>query len=346
MHRVDDATAADVLPVAEPVGPKPNKFFANNTILQRDFMNALQEEVCGIVEEEGIVLDKTKRDQLLAALDSRFPRLETVGNPVGHFYAHEAATPDMTILIDAGRVVFGGVLATQPQQTSALFVAPVTNPRVDRIVIDEATGAASIVQGIEAVTPVAPDIPPGKLHNCQIQLETTTTEITNNVIEMIVDERTTAHQHDHGPSFKAYITASYSTAAGERFAFDGVDENNGGRYNNTAASVDGIPAYSFKPNIAGWYEVSFLVTLRSSITFSAWASLNSQWGTNLNARIYNEHTSALNWYTYQTTELRYFNGSTDSVNAYFVNPINDIAIATDFSNNRSTWFRARRIPGL
>jgi len=68
MHRTDDASAALALPAPLPVGPKPNGFFADNTIVQRDFMNAITEEVCKVIEAEGIVLDKLDNNQLLAAI--------------------------------------------------------------------------------------------------------------------------------------------------------------------------------------------------------------------------------------------------------------------------------------
>ncbi len=68
MHRVDDASAAAALPVALPVGPNPDGFFADNTIVQRDYMNAIQEEICGLIEAADVTLDKTKNDQLRTAI--------------------------------------------------------------------------------------------------------------------------------------------------------------------------------------------------------------------------------------------------------------------------------------
>lgn len=104
----------------------------------------------------------------------------------GQFYAHEADVQDMTVVIDGGRLMYAGALVIQPQQITTVITAPVTNPRIDRIVITESTGAYSIVTGTEAVTPVAPDIPGGSLPCVQFQLETTTTVITNN---LLIDER-------------------------------------------------------------------------------------------------------------------------------------------------------------
>lgn len=102
------------------------------------------------------------------------------------FAAHEAATPDMTVVVDAGSLMVAGTLVAQAAQTTAAFVAPVTHPRIDRIVIDQLTGVAEIVAGTEAAEPVAPDVPAGKLPIAQVALATDTTAITNS---LITDER-------------------------------------------------------------------------------------------------------------------------------------------------------------
>lgn len=104
----------------------------------------------------------------------------------GQFAPHEASTPDMTVLIDSARVSDGVSVTVVAQQITSVITAPVTNPRIDRIVIDALTGAYSIVTGTESVSPVAPDITAGKNACCQIALATSTTAITNS---LITDER-------------------------------------------------------------------------------------------------------------------------------------------------------------
>jgi len=104
----------------------------------------------------------------------------------GQFAAHEAAAPDMTVIIDAARVSDGVSVTVVAQQTTSVITAPVTNPRIDRVVIDALTGVYSIVTGTEAVSPVAPDITAGNNACCQIALATSTTAITNS---LITDER-------------------------------------------------------------------------------------------------------------------------------------------------------------
>lgn len=108
----------------------------------------------------------------------------------GQFYAHEADTPDMTVVVDAGRMMVSGLLVVQPQQVTAALVAPSTNPRIDRLVIDEITGALSVATGVEAVSPVAPDIPADKLACAYVTLSVGQTAITNNDF---TDERSAVH---------------------------------------------------------------------------------------------------------------------------------------------------------
>lgn len=103
----------------------------------------------------------------------------------GNFAPHESATPDMKVVIDAGKL-FTALLIVKAQQTTTTLVAPVTNPRINRIAIDTNTGDIVVIAGTEAASPVAPDYSLAHYPVCQFQLETSTTQIFNS---MIVDER-------------------------------------------------------------------------------------------------------------------------------------------------------------
>ncbi|MDZ4340442.1 MAG: hypothetical protein U1B94_09570 [candidate division NC10 bacterium] len=102
------------------------------------------------------------------------------------FAPHEQATPNMTVRLDAGFIFSGGTLTEVAAQNSATITAPTTNPRIDRIVVDEATGTVSVIAGTEAASPTAPAITAGKLPVAQVLLQTSTTQITNAII---TDER-------------------------------------------------------------------------------------------------------------------------------------------------------------
>lgn len=88
----------------------------------------------------------------------------------------------MKILVDAGLILYGGVLTSVAQQLSALFTAPVTNPRIDRVVYDPTTGLISNVTGTEAGSPTPPAIPGGQMPCAQVSLIVGQTVIGNSSI--------------------------------------------------------------------------------------------------------------------------------------------------------------------
>jgi len=76
MYRIDNTTSASVLPTPAAVGPNPNSYFTSGnagggipaTIVDQDWANAVQEEICYVIEQSGATLSKTTRTQLLAAI--------------------------------------------------------------------------------------------------------------------------------------------------------------------------------------------------------------------------------------------------------------------------------------
>lgn len=119
-----------------------------------------------------------------AAIDAAIAVLATVG---GDYACHAKDTPDMQVLVDAGQLFLANsTLISNAQQTSATIVAPVSNPRIDRIVINDQTGVVSVITGSEAASPTAPAITAGTRPIAQILLQTSSTVIANS---MITDER-------------------------------------------------------------------------------------------------------------------------------------------------------------
>lgn len=121
-----------------------------------------------------------------AALDAAIAVLQTIG---GDFAPHAQSSPNMQVVIDAGRIFKpGGTMVSVTQQITGALIAPVSNPRIDRIVVDSENGVYSVLTGAEAATPTAPTIPNGKLPVCQINMTVGMTTIANSII---TDERTT-----------------------------------------------------------------------------------------------------------------------------------------------------------
>jgi hypothetical protein len=102
------------------------------------------------------------------------------------FQATESSPQAMTVELAAGKVLNAETLVSVAAQTTTVITAPVTNPRIDRIVINRLTGVYQIVTGAEAASPTAPAIPVNTAPICQFQLATSTSVITD---AMIVDER-------------------------------------------------------------------------------------------------------------------------------------------------------------
>jgi hypothetical protein len=102
----------------------------------------------------------------------------------------------------------GQNLVEKATQNTSAVVAPTTNPRIDRIVIDNGTGNASVITGVEATSPLPPTIPTNKSPIAQVLLQTTSTAITN---AMLTDERDFSNL---GLSFGGLLNIQTFPAAG------------------------------------------------------------------------------------------------------------------------------------
>ena len=76
MYRTDNPTSSPTLPPSQPVGPNPNSYFTIGspgtvpaTVVDADFMNSVQEEICNVITGAGITLTKTVRNQLSTAIN-------------------------------------------------------------------------------------------------------------------------------------------------------------------------------------------------------------------------------------------------------------------------------------
>lgn len=76
MYRIDNNTAVSALPTPAVVGPNPNYYYTKGnsstgvpaTVFDADAANAIQEELCYVIEQSGATLSKTDRTQLLTAI--------------------------------------------------------------------------------------------------------------------------------------------------------------------------------------------------------------------------------------------------------------------------------------
>lgn len=126
-----------------------------------------------------------------------------------------------------------------------------------------------------------------------------------------------------GPVFCAYANAQQtgiSVGTFTQIALQTIEYDTASCFNNTNATVNGIPAYAFKPNVAGYYSITGIV----------WTTVS---GNNLSYTFANIYKNGA-WYkdgsagnnaggTTATAELSsiaqctvYLNGTTDYVQLY------------------------------
>ncbi len=125
------------------------------------------------------------------------------------YQAYAASTPNMTVKVAAGALLVAGAVVENAIQTTGTITAPVSNSRIDRVVIDATTGVVSVITGTSGVSPSAPALTAGKLPVAQVLLTSASTAITNS---MITDERVAQAPAASGGGFMP-LTASIGSNA-------------------------------------------------------------------------------------------------------------------------------------
>jgi hypothetical protein len=117
-----------------------------------------------------------------------------------------------------------------------------------------------------------------------------------------------------GPAFRATLSTQSITAdTNTKMAFNTEDFDTASCYNHTGSTVGGIPAYSFLPNVAGYYQVSmncFWLSYTAGVNQSIALNINDNGATEF-ARI-NFPSGNIGG-----SRIIYLNGTTDYINAYW-----------------------------
>ena len=158
------------------------------------------------------------------------PSIAVVARLGDWFAAHESDPQAMTVDLDAGWILAGLTLTEKAVQTTATIIAPTTDPRIDRVVIDDTTGTVSVITGTEAASPTPPAITAGKLPVAQVALVVSQTQILN---ADITDER----------AWPLQVAAEFPTGGTVRILFEmttpptGWTKETGAAYNNNALRI-------------------------------------------------------------------------------------------------------------
>jgi hypothetical protein len=114
------------------------------------------------------------------------------------------------------------------------------------------------------------------------------------------------------PAFSAYPTAqqTLSSAVSTVVVLDAEEFDTTSRFNNTGSTVNGIPAYSFMPNVAGYYMFSTTVSNEVSVSSARFIVITQKNGTGGDRVFDYQNTGTFNA---PGTILYYLNGTTDYV---------------------------------
>ena len=144
------------------------------------------------------------------------------------------------------------------------------------------------------------------------------------------------------PAFQAFVgTQSISADTSTLMAFSNEVYDTASCFNNTGSTVSGIPAYSFLPNVAGYYQVNLSCYWRSyPATGFVGMTLFKNGSGYLEVTRINTATG-----TFSGSCLVYLNGSTDYIGGYWYAANNGGTVIADnngasFSNFSAALVRA------
>jgi len=203
---------------------------------------------------------------------------------LGDNFAPRPSSPAaMNVTLDSGHFATpSGGLTEVAAQTTGMIAAPATHPRIDRIVIDNSSGAVAVVGGVESASPAPPAIPAGKSPIAQALLQTTSTAIVGT---MLTDERALGALGLASGAFTAVGTAAaqnVGTAAGNVVQLDGsarLPAVDGSQLTGLSAVPSGVVApFAGSAAPSGW-----LLCYGQAVSRSSYAALLTAIGTTFGA---------------------------------------------------------------
>ncbi|MBY6266478.1 hypothetical protein EI613_31945 (plasmid) [Azospirillum sp. 412522] len=223
---------------------------------------------------------------------------------VAAFAPHAQNAPDLSLVLDQGHLLLGTTLTEVATQLVGPFAPPASGFRIDRVVVNRTTGAASVAAGtVNSLTP--PAIPAGTLPIARVMLTSGLTAITNDVI---VDER--ALSDLAGPPAPVVFRANLNGVN------QSVPSSVWTKVQLSSASFDtdgGFDAANnrYRPSIAGYYMITGNVAIEIP-------SPGTRYGTGIRKNgilisLVHSTSSAAALQASNVSDIAYLDGQTDYV---------------------------------
>jgi hypothetical protein len=145
-----------------------------------------------------------------------------------------------------------------------------------------------------------------------------------------------------GPAFGAYLSVDdgVTTSVITKLAFDIEQYDTNSRYNHTASTVNGIPAYAFLPNVAGYYCVTMATGGSAATALNFVGSYLYISGVQTYRTLASGYSNTNGEST--QTQLVYLNGTTDYVEFYAqLSGTGTLTVKADLLRTRISAFLAR-----
>lgn len=135
----------------------------------------------------------------------------------------------------------------------------------------------------------------------------------------VTQAKLAANVAGNGPAFNAYNSGtlqSVSSGTDTVIQFQTENFDAGGCYNNTGstATLNGlsVPAYSFMPNVAGYYQINACQTFVSNATGARFIKIMKNGSV---TAVNSTKASSSDWDSQSVSTIVYLNGTSDYVNA-------------------------------
>jgi hypothetical protein len=252
---------------------------------------------------------------------------------VGNFAPHAQVVPNLTLALDPGNLLNGTTLTEVNAQSVGPFAPPASGFRIDRVVVDRSTGAASIVTGTaNSLTP--PTIPAGKLPVARVMLLPTVDAVTN---DAIVDERSFIDLT--APAQNSVVVRAHRNNVGQ----NGITNNSWAKVLLTDADINVGNAFDstnsrFQPSTPGYYLLHAQVMMNCGTGGSVYAGLDLN---NINISLCRSLTPVTTPTYAAATSIVHMNGTSDYVEMKVLNTVITDGILSGTPS--ATYFAASRV---